>query len=232
MEVPRRRGLRLLQPLAYRSKRGRQIHISRRGEEIMHHTQILQGDSFQLLEGFKDDFFDYCLTSPYFKDEDVKKECNMEYWPWFDKLIELLSRKVRKVAFIFQSSTKIIEMIMRYNQWVRRILVWGKDPSRYAYRYEPIFVFLFDKDFKVNKYLFKDFWRLPSILGNSKSYANPPKLYKEIIMLLPPGRIIDPFAGTGTLGLACRGLNHEVYLIDKKLIKIAKPLLNYVVKER
>jgi len=176
---------------------------------------IIQGDSFQVLQQFEDKYFDYCLTSPWFKEEDVGEP----YWPWFDRFISLIRQKVRKVAFIFQSSTNKKQMYLRYNEDILRELIWGKEPSCYSYRYESIFVFLLDKSFKVNKYIFKDFWRMPAILSNSETYQNPPKLYREIVMLLPPGRIVDPFAGTGTLGLACRDLKHEVTLIDLKPIK-------------
>lgn len=157
---------------------------------------VQQGDSFNLLKQYEPYYFDYCLTSPFFKDEDIVGD----YWIWFDHFIELLETSVRQVAFIFQSSTKKKEMYKRYGRYITRELIWGKQPSCYSYRYESIFVFLFNKEFKVNKYLFKDFWCMPPILNNAKTYENPSKLYREIVMLLPPGKIVDPFAGTGTLG--------------------------------
>lgn len=187
-------------------------------------THIFQGNCFEILEQFPSKFFDYCLTSPFFKEKDTKED----YWPWFTRFFNLIKKKVSKVAFIFQSSINKKEMYYRFGEDIHRELIWGKEPSCYSYRHESIYVFLFDRTFKINKYIFKDFWSMPPILRNSKTYQNPPKLYREIIMLLPPGKIIDPFAGTGTLGLACRNLKHEYYLIDLKSIELPCSLEKFI----
>ena len=175
--------------------------------------RIIQGDCIEEMQKFDNGYFDYCITSPPFKE----KEIEGDYWEFFDKFVNLLRQKVSKVAFVFNSSTKMREMFTRYPE-IKRVLIWGKAPSMYSYRYEPIFVFVFDESFKVNKYLFKDYWQMAPVLGNSKTYENPVKLYKEIMLKLPKGKVLDPFAGTGTTGKACEELGMEYTLIDLKKI--------------
>ena len=174
--------------------------------------QLIIGDCLQVLEEFSDKYFDYCLTSPPFKEQEWGGE---KYWKNFDNLIELLRKKVSKCAFIFNSSTKIREMLNRYSD-IERILIWGKAPSMYSYRYEPIFLFRFDKEFKPNKYIFKDYWQMSPILNNNKTYENPVKLYKELLLKFPKGKVLDPFFGTGTTGKACDELGLEYVGIEIK----------------
>lgn len=175
---------------------------------------IIQGDCLKILEKYKGSF-DYCITSPPFKEKDVEGD----YWEFFDKFIELLRKKVKKVAFVFNSSTKMREMFKRYPE-IKRVLIWGKAPSCYSYRYEPIFVFCFDDDFKVNKYLFKDYWQEAPVLGNNHTYENPVKLYKEIMLKLPKGIVLDCFGGTGTTLVACIELGLKCVIIEKDKDKI------------
>jgi len=181
--------------------------------------KIIKGNCFEVLKNYHDFGFDYCITSPPFKDKDVEGD----YWEFYDKFVDLLRKKVKKVAFVFQSSTKMREMFARYPE-IKRVLIWGKAPSCYSYRYEPIFVFVFDESFKVNKYLFKDYWQEAPVLGNNKTYENPVKLYKEIMLKLPKGIVLDPFAGTGTTGKACEELGMKYVLIDKKQKKAGEKL--------
>lgn len=191
---------------------------------------ILQGDSLQLLKTFKDKEFDYFLTSPPFKEEEFGGD---DYWNNMDAIIGELRRITSKAGFMFQSSTKQIQMIRRYEDIIR-VLIWAKQPSNTAYRYEPIFVWQFG-DFKINRYLFKDVWVIPAVLHSNfdpapmrkkwtnaghPSYENPLRLYKQLLQMLPKGKVIDPFLGTGTTTNACRMLGHECVGIE---IDPAKP---------
>jgi DNA modification methylase len=142
--------------------------------------------------------------------------------------VEELTRITKKAGYMFNSSTKMQEMLRRYPE-IKRVLIWGKQPSNYSFKYEPIFVWQFGR-FKVNKYLFKDFWTMPPILGNENTYENPTKLYKEIMQMLPKGRVIDPFSGTGTTLRACRILNMDFIgvEIEKKKPVFDRGLLRFM----
>jgi DNA modification methylase len=175
----------------------------------MNDPEIICGDSLQILPTFKDKEFDYFLTSVPFKEEEFGGD---DYWNNMDKLVWELERVTSKAGFMFQSSTKMREMFARYSK-IMRVLIWGKEPSMYSYRYEPIFVWQFG-DFKVNKYLFKDYWRMEAVMENGSTYENPMRLYKQIMMKLPKGRVLDPFAGTGTTSRAARMLGMDSVNIE------------------
>jgi hypothetical protein len=164
---------------------------------------LIKGNCFEILPEL--DKVDYCLSSPPFKEGELIHPSRKEYWDAYDELIDLLSLKT-KCALLFQSSTKMREMFRRY-EYITRVLIWGKAPSCYSYRYEPIFVFVFDKTFKINKYLFKDYWQESPVKNNGGTYENPVKLYKEILLKFPRGIVLDPFHGTGTTEKACKELN-------------------------
>jgi len=165
---------------------------------------IINGDCLEILLTFKDKEFDYFLTSPPFKEEEFG---GPQYWKLMDKVVFELERITSKAGFMFNSSTKLKTMLSRYPN-IMRVLIWGKQPCSYSFRYEPIFVWQFG-GFKVNKYIFKDFWSLPPVQKNSTTYENPIKLYKEILQIQPKGRVIDPFTGTGTTMKACKILGHD-----------------------
>ena len=172
-------------------------------------TNLICGNSLEILPTFKNKEFDYFITSVPFKENEFGNE---KYWENMNFIISELRRITSKAGFMFQSSTKMQEMYRRYPD-IKRVLIWGKLPSMYAFRYEPIFVWQFG-DFKVNKYLFKDLWVMPAILGNSNTYENPVKLYYEIMLKLPKGHVLDCFSGTGTTMKACRKLGMDFTGID------------------
>ena len=188
-------------------------------------TEIINGvDCLKILPQFEEKSFDYFLTSVPDEEEEFG---GPEYWNKMDFIISELSRITSRAGFLFQSSTKMKEMFKRYPN-IHRVLIWGKEPSMYSFRYEPIFVWQFG-DFKVNKYLFKDFWNMPAVLNNGDTYENPIKLYIQLLQLLPKGRVIDCFAGTGTTLKAARKIGHECLGIEinaKKPIFLAD-LTNY-----
>lgn len=166
--------------------------------------KLITGDCLEILPTFKDKEFDYFLTSPPFKEEEFGKD---KYWENMDQVVSELERITSKAGFMFNSSTKLKKMLGRYPS-IMRVLIWGKQPCNYSFCYEPIFVWQFGS-FKVNKYIFRDFWSLPPIQKNSTTYENPVKLYKEILQMQPKGKVLDPFSGAGTTMKACRLLGHD-----------------------
>jgi len=65
--------------------------------------------------------------------------------------------------------------------------------------------------------------------GNTHSTVKPIALMEYLIKMITPkgGTVLDPFAGSGTTGLACKNLKHNYILIEKEseYIKIIKERL-------
>jgi DNA modification methylase len=176
--------------------------------------RVICGDSLELLPQFEDKEFDYFLTSPPFKEEEFG---NDHYWPNIDFVLSELSRITSKAGFMFQSSQNLRAIILRYPD-IHRVLIWAKAPSCSSFRWEPILTWQFN-GFKLNKYLFKDVWIIPSIINNGGhrgggNYENPIRLYRQLLQMLPKGRVIDPFVGTGTTLKVCRQLGHSCVGIE------------------
>ena len=89
--------------------------------------KLIKGNSFDILPTFKKKEFDYFFTSVPFKDNEFIG-INKDYWICLDFIINEMRRITKKAGFILQSSTKMFEMIRRY-QDIKRVLIWGKQPS-------------------------------------------------------------------------------------------------------
>jgi DNA modification methylase len=199
---------------------------------------IIQGDAFEVLKTFPNKSVDFVFTSPPFKgnEEKDKRRKNKsdiagEYWPWYDKFMMTISRITRDYALIFNSSTRMVDIIKRY-QTPFRILIWDKVFLQAAYRFEPIFIYKFDANYSLNRYIWKDTFNILPILGSKQKvpYENPLSLYQQIIKMLPENKIIlDPCIGFGTTAVACKNLGRHYIGIElnPEYIKIANKRLNF-----
>ena len=122
-------------------------------------NKIICGDNLSVMKEMPDKCVDITLTSPPFRDDTEndkrrKYEGNIkgDYWIWYDKLMAAVSRITKEYALIFNSSTRIVEIIRRY-QTPFRILIWNKIRSQMSYRYEPIFVYRFKADYSLNSFI-------------------------------------------------------------------------------
>jgi len=202
-------------------------------------NNIYLGDSLQIMKQFPDKSIDWILTSPPYKDDEVPED----YYQWFSKVLKEFNRIVKHYSLIFNSSTRLIEICKRYNP--ERILIWYKGILKYAYRYEPIFIFNHGSNIKINKRLWTDTFKFQPMYGNRNigwgrglkfdyvPYSNPVQLYKGILRMI--GRkgdiVLDPFIGSGTTALACRelGIDFIGIEINEKYYKIAcEKLKQYV----
>lgn len=177
-------------------------------------TKIIIGDCRVELPKLDDNSIDCILTSPPFKDEDVEGD----YWDFYNGIFHEMTRVTSKVLIIIHSATKMNEIIKRYPP--KRTLIWGKGMVKYSWRYNPIFVYQKTDEYKVNKFIWSDAFGIEPIQGKNKAhvYQDPELLYYTILKMFNGiETVLDPFAGSGTTGRACRKLN-----IDCTLIEIAR----------
>jgi DNA modification methylase len=184
-------------------------------------------DGIHFLKECDDNEFDIIFTSPPFKNEDVTGD----YWSFYDDIVNESIRVANKVAIIIHTSTKMNDFITKYQP--KRTLIWGKGIVKYAYRYNPIYVFQPTDNYKVNKYIYSDTFGITPIAGKKKvhKYEDPLALYYELIKMFKGCTSIhDPFCGSGTtlvaahhLGLQYSGtdINDEyVSLTNNRLLNI------------
>ena len=184
-------------------------------------NQIIQGDCLEVIPNIPDKSIDMIFTSPPFKEEDVKGN----YWEEYDKWFFEMNRVCKKVIIIIHSATKLNHLIKAYPP--KRLIIWGKGYSQCAYRFNPILLYQMNDDYKINKYIWADVFGVQSVQGKKKEhkYQDPLILYETIIKMFKGCKIVcDPFAGSGTTGVACINLKRNYILIEKesKYVEIAR----------
>lgn len=184
-------------------------------------TKIIINDAVTELSKLEDNSIDCIFTSPPFKDEDVEGD----YWEFYNGVFNEMMRITSKVLIVIHSATKMNDIIQKYPP--KRTLIWGKGVVKYSWRYNPIFIYQKTDDYKVNKFIWSDTFGIEPIQGKNKShvYQDPELLYYSILKMFPGIKtVLDPFAGSGTTGRACKKLNINCILIEhnpeyKKLIE-------------
>ena len=174
-------------------------------------TKIIIGDSLAELPKFADNSINCILTSPPFKDEDVKGD----YWEFYDTIFNEMTRVASKVLIVIHSATKMNSIIQKYPP--KRTLIWGKGMVKYSWRYNPIFVYQKSDEYKVNKFIWSDTFGIEPIQGKNKAhvYQDPELLYYTILKMFDGVKtVLDPFAGSGTTGRDCRKLGIDCTLIE------------------
>lgn len=203
-------------------------------------NKIICGDCLEVMKEMPDGCVDITFTSPPFRDNSEKDKRRKHlgnikgnYWDWYDRFMSQISRITKDYAFIFNSSTRLIEIVKRYES-PYRILIWNKIRSQCGYRYEPILIYKFNYETRLtyflNSLLYTDVFSCFPILGNKQSVPNenPIKLYAKILKILPENKIIlDPCIGSGTTAVAAKNLKHDFIGIEinEKYCKIAEERL-------
>lgn len=177
-----------------------------------------------------DDSVDIILTSPPFKEEDISGD----YWEFYDAIVSESNRVAEKAVLIIHTSTKMNEFVSRY--WPKRTLIWSKGIVKYSYRYNPIYVFQPNDDYKVNKYIYSDTFGIPPIMGSVKvhRYEDPVILYYELLKMFKGcSSVHDPFCGSGTtleaahrLGMTATGTEIEPENVALSLERVSRPRLS------
>ena len=172
---------------------------------------VINADCIKYMQNIRDNAFDIVLTSPPFKDEDV----DGDFWTFYDSFFKECMRVCSKVCIIIFSATKMNEVIQRYPP--KRTMIWGKGVVKYSWRYNPIFVYQKSEDYKVNKYIWSDVFGIPPLFGINKvhKYQDPVDLYSTILSMFKDCKtVLDPFAGSGTTGIAAIRNNMLYTLVD------------------
>jgi DNA modification methylase len=163
------------------------------------------GDCRDVLKTLPDNSIDIIFTSPPFKDEDVEGD----YWTFYDEFFQEAYRVASKALIIIHSATKMNEYIRRYPP--KRTMVWGKGIIASAWRFNPIYIYQKNEEYKINKYIWCDCFGVEPIKGNVKvhKYQDPLLLYKTILSMFKDcTSFCDPFAGSGTTLKAVEELEH------------------------
>ncbi|MHA1262896.1 MAG: DNA methyltransferase [Candidatus Freyarchaeota archaeon] len=174
---------------------------------------LIQGDCLKALPKLKPKSVDFTVTSPPFKTYHGDYLKN-EYYDWLSEVLEKIERVTRHYLFMFNSSTRLVEICRRFNPY--RVLIWYKGVMKYSYRYEPIFVFKFDTNLKINKRIWSDTFKFQPIYEWKVPYENPIGLYEALIGMVARSNdiILDPFAGSGTTMYACQNLGLSSICIE------------------
>lgn len=181
-------------------------------------------DAFEAFKQIPDKSIPYMFTSPPFKDKDV----NENYWTFYDRFMSEVNRIISEYALIFNSSTKMYDIYVRYGR-PYRTLFWIKGYIRYSYRWEPIFVYKFTDSWNITSTIWSDLLLVSPLLSKDPEkihpYQDPLKLYIWIIKMLKGENklILDPFIGVGTTGAACKRLKRPFlgFEIDKSIYEKA-----------
>ena len=199
---------------------------------------VIQGDCLDILPIIKGDFV--IVTDPPFNigyhyknykdnlDED-------EYYSWLAEVFKFAPFVcIHYPEALYKLSWKIEEIPERIISWIYN--------SNTAKQHRDIAFFGIKPDFLKLKQPFKnptdkrikkriedgklargyDWWNINQVKNVSKDKTGHPcqmpvEIMKNIIKLLPADKIIlDPFAGSGTTGVACKELGRDFILIEKE----------------
>jgi hypothetical protein len=159
----------------------------------------------------EDQSIDLTFTSVPFKDQDVEGD----YWTNYAQWMQEIFRVTRKAICIIQSATRLNYLLQHYPP--KRVMVWGKGISCYAWRWNPILVYQVSDDYKVNKYIWCDAFGVQAVQGKWKShkYQDPELLYYTILKMFKGCEVVlDPFVGSGTTAAACLQLEKKFIGFD------------------
>jgi len=201
-------------------------------------NQVIQGDCLEILPEIKGDFV--IVTDPPFNigyhyrnySDNLGEE---EYYSWLAEIFKFAPFVVvHYPENIYKLSWKIEEIPDRVISWVYN--------SNTAKQHRDIAFFGIKPDFRnlgqpyknpTDKRIAKrisdgktargyDWWNINQVKNVSKDKTSHPcqmpiEVMENIIKLIPKDKIIvDPFAGSGTTGIACKNLGRNFILIEKE----------------
>lgn len=196
--------------------------------ESKENIKIIHADSIKYLDGIKDKEFDLILTSPPYLDAEV----DGAYYDFLQKFLKNACR-IAQTVVMFNSSRRMIEICQKFPP--KCILIWHKPFTLPAYKYEPIFVYTEDKVWGRGR-IYRDVLSYNGVRNKNKLHINenPVELYVEILKFFPSAqKVLDPFAGSGTTGIACLKMLRQCMMIEflPENIKIINERIDKYVKE-
>ncbi len=213
-------------------------------------NQVIQGDCLEELSKIKEDFI--IVTDPpfnigyHYKNYKDKLKEN-EYYEWLSEILKI-------APFVcIHYPEQLYKLSFQMGLFPDKIVSWVYN-SNTAKQHRDIAFFGVKLDFKKLKQPYKnptdkriakrisegksargyDWWNINQVKNVSKSKSSHPcqmpvEVMENIIKLLPEDKlIVDPFAGSGTTGVACKNLSRNFILIEKEpeYIKIINERLN------
>ena len=216
-------------------------------------NKVIQGDCLELLKNIEEDFI--IVTDPPFNigylyknyKDNLKED---EYYSWLAEVFKFAPFVcIHYPESLYKLSWKVEQIPEKVVSWVYN--------SNTAKQHRDIAFFGIKPDFKMLKQPFKnitdkriakkilegkmargyDWWNINQVKNVSRDKTEHPcqmpvAVMENIIKLLPEDKIIvDPFAGSGTTGIACKNLNRNYILIELSLeyVKIAEDRLRQQV---
>lgn len=185
---------------------------------IITRPQFIVGNVLDVLRVLPDDSVDVVLTDPPYKDEDVVCENGVDYYQFLSSWFEESKRVAKEYVMFFNAPTRLFEILQLFGKPFR-ILVWTKPRTKYAWRWEPVFIYkaMAEPSFNINATVWSDILPfLPLHKGQqSHPYEKPIKLMENIVRYIPDDMtILDTFCGSGTTNRAAMNLHHASIGID------------------
>jgi DNA modification methylase len=229
--------------------------------EVDTSIEIIQGDTMEILETIEDNSIDLlCTDPPYFilKDQewDQFKDMN-SYLIFIENWLESVTKKVKPtgriyISFAHDFKFDIYEIFRKNNFFgftFGNEIIWNFknnvkpfDRKRYRITYEPIFYLYGPETEALN---FTEYSTIQSAVwdiavpqsnfneGKYHPCQKPLELYRRIISSgsKKGDKVLDCFAGSGTVGIICKEHQRSCILIEKeeKYIKLIKGRINSAV---
>ena len=211
--------------------------------------RIINGDCLEEMKNISDDSIDLLLTDiPYgsvnrdsngLRNLDKGKADIVEFS--IDEMMSEFIRITKGSGYIFCGWEQISELvaILRKNKISTRLCVWKKtNPSPMNGQViwlsgAEYCVYFKKRNATFNEHCKNCVWEFPSGRGKVHPTEKPLKLFEYLVSVSSnEGDIVlDPFAGSGTTGVACENLNRNYILIEKEedYCKIAEARINKTI---
>ncbi len=209
-------------------------------DKPMERIQIVLGDSRAVLKGYDEESFDFCVTDPPYgvgideshdlgkvwdvRVSDTKGDLSAQM-DVFKELYRILRRGAHcYVFFASMLQHETLTMLRECGFWVSPIpLIWVKsgatnyDPYHlYTATYEPIFYCSKGSPRAFNTLRPNDVFNVSTPHNKVHPTEKPVDLIKFFVDICSVENEIgiDPFAGSGTFGVACRQLNRRCVMVE------------------
>lgn len=225
-------------------------------------VDLRQGDCLELMKDIPDESIDLLVTDPPYKivqggctnkavrlkgsnQEQLKKGTlfnnnSIKFSEWIPEVYRVL--KNNSHCYIMSNDRNINELLNiceKVGFKLLNILVWGKSkhsPNRYYLKNCEFIVFLRKGKAKnINNMGTKQLLLIDNVENKNHPSEKPIKLMKILIKnsTNEQDKVLDPFMGSGTTGVACKELNRNFIGIelDENYFNIAKERINSIVRE-
>jgi len=201
-------------------------------------NKIIQGDCLPYMRDMLDKCVDCIITDPpfgigfkYTAGRDVADTADA-YWKWFQPIFKEMLRVTKDGGFIAIWQTQLY--FPHFWKWYgedihiyaacKNFVQLRKTPINYAF--DPVVMFYKKGDAlrplkpKRNTDFFVSntaaLVSKPDRLERKHPCPRPVDVVEQIIDNFSTGIVLDPFAGSGTTGVACQNLNRQFILIEKE----------------